>query len=133
MVMPHYTYLVLKMPMEQGVLSLCANLDVAYNCEKESFTLAEATDISIRMQDCIVTSQVIPPEDLEIPTLEAARGSTKSREFKEVVLVPTTSPRLLGSRPTSILNRKTCLSASYRSMSMCSHGNLRTCPVFQGS
>ena len=56
MAVPHYTYLVLKMPMEQGVLSLRANLDVAYNCEKESFTLAKATDISIRMQDCIVTS-----------------------------------------------------------------------------
>ena len=35
-----------------------------------------------------MTSQVIPLEDLEIPTLEAARGSIKSREFKKVVLVP---------------------------------------------
>ena len=49
MAMPHYMYLVLKMPMEQGVLSLRANLDVAYNYEKESFMLAETTDISIRM------------------------------------------------------------------------------------
>jgi len=56
MAMLHYTYLVLKMPTEQGVLSLCANLDVAYNYEKESFTLAEATDISLHMQDCIVAS-----------------------------------------------------------------------------
>ena len=56
MAMPHYTYLVLKMPTEQGVLSLHANLDVAYNCEKESFALAEATDISLHMQDCIMTS-----------------------------------------------------------------------------
>ena len=39
MAMPHYTYLVLKMPTKQGVLSLRANLDVAYNCEKESFAL----------------------------------------------------------------------------------------------
>ena len=49
MAMPHYTYLVLKMLIEQGVLSLRANLDVTYNYEKESFTLTEATDISIRM------------------------------------------------------------------------------------
>ena len=56
MAVPHYTYLVWKMPIEQGVLSLCANLDVAYNYEKESFTLAEATNISIHMQDCIMTS-----------------------------------------------------------------------------
>ena len=49
MVMSHYTYLVLKMPTEQGILSLRANLDVAYNYEKESFALAEATNISIHM------------------------------------------------------------------------------------
>ena len=45
----HYTYLVLKLPTQQGVLSLRTNLDVAYNCEMESYTLAEAIDISIRM------------------------------------------------------------------------------------
>ena len=56
MAMPHYTYLVLKMPTEQGVLSLCANLDIAYSYEKESFVLAEATDISIRMQDFLASS-----------------------------------------------------------------------------
>ena len=39
-----------------GVLSLRANLNVAYSCEKESFVLAKATNISIRMQDCLVTS-----------------------------------------------------------------------------
>ena len=49
MVVPHCTYLVLKMLMKQRVLSLCANLDFAYSYEKESFTLAEATNISIRM------------------------------------------------------------------------------------
>ena len=57
MVMLHYMYLVLKMPTKQGVLSLRANLDVANNCEKESFALTEATNISICVQDCIVTSQ----------------------------------------------------------------------------
>ncbi|XP_066395860.1 uncharacterized protein [Miscanthus floridulus] len=55
-----------------GILSLCANLDIAYAREKESFALVEATDISIHMQDCLATSQQIPPEDMEIPTMEAA-------------------------------------------------------------
>ena len=49
MAVPHHMYMVLKMPTVQEVLSLCVNLDVAYNYEKESFTLVEATDISIRM------------------------------------------------------------------------------------
>jgi hypothetical protein len=72
MVVLHYTYLVLKMLTEQGVLSLHANLDIAYSCDKESFTLTKATDISIRMQECIATLQQISSEDLEIPTMEAA-------------------------------------------------------------
>jgi hypothetical protein len=61
MAIPHYIYLVLKMPTEQGILSLCANLDVAYAYEKESFVLAEAVDISIRIQDCLAMAQDIPP------------------------------------------------------------------------
>ena len=59
MAMPHYTYLVLMMPTEQGVLSLRANLDVTYSYEKESFTLAKAINISIHMQDCLASSQQI--------------------------------------------------------------------------
>ena len=43
----HYAYLVLKMPLPVGVLALWANLSIAYACEIESLTLAEATDLSI--------------------------------------------------------------------------------------
>ena len=49
MAMSLYTYLVLKMPTEQGILSLRTNLDITYACEKGSFVLTEATDISICM------------------------------------------------------------------------------------
>jgi hypothetical protein len=108
----HYTYLVLKMPTEQGVLSLRANHNVTYSCENESFTLTEATDISIPMQDYLMILQQISLEYMEIPTMEAARASTKSKEVKEVVLTPATSLRLPGLEPTSIPIRKTCSSAS---------------------
>ena len=47
MAVPHYTYLVLKMPSPVGVLALWANLSIAYACETESLALAEATDLSI--------------------------------------------------------------------------------------
>ena len=47
MAVPHYAYLVLKMPSLVGVLSLRANLSVAYACETESLALTEATDLSI--------------------------------------------------------------------------------------
>ena len=47
MAVPHYAYLVLKMPLPIGVLALRANLSIAYACEIESLALAEATDLSI--------------------------------------------------------------------------------------
>ena len=47
MAIPHYAYLVLKMPSPTGVLALWANLSIAYACETESLALAEATDLSI--------------------------------------------------------------------------------------
>jgi hypothetical protein len=40
MVVPHYSYLVLKMPTEQGVLPLRGNVYTTYNCEEESFKVA---------------------------------------------------------------------------------------------
>ena len=36
MAIPHYAYLVLKMPSSIGVLALRANLSIAYTCETES-------------------------------------------------------------------------------------------------
>ena len=47
MAVPHYAYLVLKMPSPDGVLALWANLSITYTYEIESLALAEATDLSI--------------------------------------------------------------------------------------
>jgi hypothetical protein len=49
MAVPHYKYLVLKMPMEKGVLTLRGNVFVAYTCEEDNFCVAEAHDLSLRM------------------------------------------------------------------------------------
>jgi hypothetical protein len=59
MVIPHYVYLLPKMPTEKGVLSLRGNVLIAYNYE-EGYATAEALELSIHMQ------QSIPPADLEI-------------------------------------------------------------------
>ena len=47
MAVPHYTYLVLKMPSPVGVLALRADLSITYTYETESLSLAKATDLSI--------------------------------------------------------------------------------------
>ena len=56
----HYAYLVMKMPSPAGILTLRANLSIAYACETEILTLAEATDLSIQMASVVtVTSQML--------------------------------------------------------------------------
>jgi hypothetical protein len=50
MVIPHYVYLLLKMPTEKGVLSLKGNVLIAYNCEKEGYVTTKALELSIRME-----------------------------------------------------------------------------------
>ena len=56
MVVPHYVYLVLKIPTEQGVLTLRANVSTAYDYEREGFTIADAMDRFARMEACIAES-----------------------------------------------------------------------------
>jgi hypothetical protein len=80
MAVPHYAYLVLKMLVPAGVLTLRANLSIAYACESESLALIEATDLSIKMTSLVTDSKAARQEDLEIPTLEAPHASIKSKE-----------------------------------------------------
>ena len=53
MVVPHYVYLVLKIPTEQGILTLCANVSTAYDYEREGLAIADAMDLLARMKACI--------------------------------------------------------------------------------
>jgi hypothetical protein len=87
MVVPHYSYLVLKIPTEQGVLTLRGNVYTAYTCEEESFKMAEATDHSIHMEQTLVDTSNIPTGQLEILERQALRKHIKSNEHKEIQMV----------------------------------------------
>ena len=86
MAVPHYAYLVMKMPSPTGVLALQANLSIAYAYETESLALVEAIDLSIQMASVVTDAKTVPTDDLEIPTLEPPHTSTKSKKTKEVGL-----------------------------------------------
>jgi len=78
MAVPHYSYLVLKMPTEKGVLTVRGNVYTAYTCKEESFKITEAIDLSIRMAET---------DQLRLPEQETLRKNSKSKEHKEVQLV----------------------------------------------
>jgi hypothetical protein len=79
--------LVLKIPTEQGVLTLHGNIFIAYTCETESYQAAEAFDLSAYMQQAILESKLTAPDQIEIPKNQATRSSTMSKDYKEVELV----------------------------------------------
>jgi hypothetical protein len=87
MVVPHYSYLVLKMPTEKGVLTVRGNVYTAYTCEEESFKVTEAIDLSIQMAEIVTQAAEIQPDQLKLPEQETPRKSTKSKEHKKVQLV----------------------------------------------
>ena len=68
MAVPHYVYLVLKISTEQGVLTLHANVSTAYDCKREGLTVADAMDLSARMEACITDSKKVPVEEQAILT-----------------------------------------------------------------
>ena len=86
MAVPHYAYLVLKMPSLIGVLALRANLSITYAYEIESLTLTEAANLSIQMASVVIEAKMLPTKDMEILELEPPRASAKSKEVKEVSL-----------------------------------------------
>ena len=87
MAVPHYSYLVLKMPTEKGVLTIRGNVCTTYTCEEESFKITEEIDLSIRMAETIAQATQVPPDQLRLPEQETPRKNSKSKEHKEVQLV----------------------------------------------
>ena len=87
MAIPHYSYLVLKMATEKGVLTVGDNVYTTYTCEEQSFKITEAIDHSIRMAETVAQATQLPPDQLRLPEQETPRKNSKSKDHKEVQLV----------------------------------------------
>jgi hypothetical protein len=87
MAVPHYSYLVLKMPTEKGILTIRGNVYTAYTCEEESFKITEGIDLSICMAETVVQATEVLPDQLRLPKQETPSKNSKSKEHKEVQLV----------------------------------------------
>jgi len=84
---PHYSYLVLKMPTEKGVLTVRGNVYTTYTCEEESFKITQAIDLSIRMAETVSQAAQVSSDQLRLPEQQIPRKSVKSKEHKEVQLI----------------------------------------------
>jgi hypothetical protein len=82
MAVPHYTYLVLKMPSPVGVFSLQGDLKISFNCDTEAMELAATNQVPNAMMEIYVVSKKLAPTELEIP--EKSDTANKPQPSEEV-------------------------------------------------
>jgi hypothetical protein len=66
MAVPHYTYLVLKMPSPAGVLSLQGDLKISFDRDTEAVELVATNQVPNAMMEIYVASKKLAPTELEI-------------------------------------------------------------------
>jgi hypothetical protein len=84
MEVPHYTYLVLKMPSPASVLSLQGDLKISFDCDTEAVELAATNQVANVMMEIYAASKKLAPSELEI--LEKSDKANKPQQAEEVLV-----------------------------------------------
>jgi hypothetical protein len=82
MAVPHYTYLVLKMPSPARVLTLQGDLKISFDCDTEAVELAVTNQVPNAMMEIFAASKKLAPTELEIP--EKTNTANKPQPSVEV-------------------------------------------------
>jgi hypothetical protein len=72
MAIPHYAYLVLKMPRPRGVISIIGDAKQAYECGKESCKMADRLTTSVELRK-LKESLVESPPDPVMPNSKTSK------------------------------------------------------------
>jgi hypothetical protein len=84
MAVPHYTYLVLKMPSPAGVLSLQGDLKISHDCNTEAVEIASTNQVPNAMMEIYAASKKLAPSELDIP--EKSDKANKPQPAEEVLV-----------------------------------------------
>jgi hypothetical protein len=82
MAVPHYTYLVLKMPSPVGVVSLQGDLKISFDCDTEAVELTATNQVPNTMMEIYDASKKLAPIELKIP--EKTDMANKPQPSEEV-------------------------------------------------
>jgi hypothetical protein len=75
MAVPHYVYLLLKMPGQSGVLTLRGDLKKSYDCNQEAIQYASTTRVPDASGEVLAAAQQLSQAGLEIPSRKASKSS----------------------------------------------------------
>jgi hypothetical protein len=83
MAVPHYTYLVLKMPSPAGVVSLQGDLKISHDCDTEAVEIASTNQVLNAMMEVYTASKKLATSELDIP--EKSDKGNKPQPSEEVL------------------------------------------------
>jgi hypothetical protein len=115
MAVPHYTYLVLKMPSPAGVLSLQEDLKISHDCDTEAVEIASTNQVPNAMMEIYAASKKLAPSELDIlEKSDKAKNLSQLRMFwsRQLTSGQATAARPPPSGQTLTPNRKTRSSTS---------------------
>ncbi|XP_034592169.1 uncharacterized protein [Setaria viridis] len=70
MAISHHTYLILKMPAPNGVLSVYDDVETSYKCDTEEVQLTEALEYSAKATAMVAEAQKLDKDQLTILEME---------------------------------------------------------------
>jgi hypothetical protein len=136
MAVPHYTYLVLKMPSPAGVLLLQGDLKISHDCDTEAVEIASTNQVPNTMMEVYAALKKLAPSELDIPEkLDKANKPQPARRFwsRRSTSGQVTTARPPPSGPASAPNRNTRSSTSSGLTATSSRGSQQTCQECPGS
>jgi hypothetical protein len=87
MAIPHYPYLLLKMPGPHGTLSLRGNLKRAFDCDIQAIQITVKAQAADGREEIATVAAQMNPEELEIPAKKPCiLAPQKEAEVKKIDL-----------------------------------------------
>jgi hypothetical protein len=81
MAIPQYAYLVLKMPISRGVISIKGDVKRAYDCDKESCEMADRLTAPAELQELKESlAESPPPPDPVMPDSKTSKMSIQPED-----------------------------------------------------
>jgi hypothetical protein len=86
MAIPHYTYMMMKIPGPRGVISVRSDIKQAVTCDKESCEMAKTREIAIAREDIRLATTT--SREGEVPTTKVSKSGGSEAKTKKIPLDP---------------------------------------------
>ncbi len=86
MVVPHYTYMMMKMPGPRGVISLRSDIKQAVTCDKKSCEMAQTREITLAQEEIRLAASTAT--EGEVPAPKISKNGESDAKTKKIPLDP---------------------------------------------